>query len=169
MENIIGQILTFLSYIVFWVSRFKKEKKNMLLYDSISRLFAATAFIILKTYAGVKNIVYVLVRNTVGNRVKNKSLKTKLLSFFILLIILFLMYIFDYKDVSIICIAMCGIVNLYGVIMCNEQGMRLCGMVGSIFYTVFMFTSGNTIGGICEIICFIVILLSYVKYAKKTN
>ena len=167
MTNIVGQAFTFTSYLIFWYSSFKKEKKNMLLYDNISRLFAIISFVILKTYAGIKNTIYVVARNIVGNRVKNKKIKIKLLSFFVMLIILLSMYLFDYKDASIICIALCGIFNLYGVIMCDEQGMRLFRMIGSVFYTLFMFISGNITGGICEIICFIVILLSYIKYAKK--
>lgn len=169
MENIIGQLLTFLSYVVFWVSRFKKNKKDILLYDNISRFFAIAAFAVLKTYAGIKNTIYVLVRNYVGDKVKNNSKKVKFLSFIIMLIILFIMYLFDKIDISIICIALCGITNLYGVIMCDEQGIRLWGMIGSIFYAIFLFATANLVGGICEIICFIVSLLSYIKYAKKAN
>ena len=49
---IIGQILTFISYLVFWISRFLKEKNKILALDNISRIFAIIAFIFLGTYDG---------------------------------------------------------------------------------------------------------------------
>ena len=53
--------------------------------------------------------------------------------------------------------------------MCNEQGIRMFGMLGSLFYTAFLFFTGNIIGIICEIICFVVMLVSYIKYKKDSN
>jgi len=70
---------------------------------------------------------------------------------------------------SIICIALCGIFNLYGVIMCDEQKIRIFGMIGSLFYMAFMLFTGNIIGFVCEIICFFVMLVSYMKYKNKCN
>ena len=68
-----------------------------------------------------------------------------------MLSILVLMYIFNFNGISTICIAICGIVNLYGTIMCNEQGIRIFGMIGSGSYTAFMLITGNIIGTICEV------------------
>ena len=50
------------------------------------------------------------------------------------------MYGFNSIGISTICIAICSILNLYGVIMCNEQGIRLFGMLGSFFYILLLFT-----------------------------
>ena len=84
-----------------------------------------------------------------------------------MLILLVFIYSFDFQGISTICIAICGILNLYGVIMCNEQGIRLLGMIGSSFYMGFMIFTGNIVGFICEIICFIVMFTSYMKYKNK--
>ena len=166
MLFILGQILTLISYLIFWYSRFKKNKKNILLLDNISRIFAIVAFVFLGTYDGIKNTIYVILRNILGQITDKKGNKYKIITFLLMLSILVLMYIFNFNGISTICIAICGIVNLYGTIMCNEQGIRIFGMIGSGFYTAFMLITGNIIGTICEVICFIVMLISYLKYRK---
>lgn len=122
---ILGQLLTLVSYLIFWISRFLKSKNNILLLYNISRLFAIIAFIFLGTYDGIKNTLYVILRNVLGQVTNN------------------------------------------GTIMCNEQGIRIFGMIGSVFYTLFIFFTNNIVGTICEIICFAVMLISYLKYNDR--
>lgn len=162
----IGQILTLISYLVFWISRFKKNKNNILLWDNMSRIIAILAFIFLKTYDGIKNTVFVIARNTLGQITNKKSRNNKLITFIIMLIILILMYSLDFNGISTIYVAISGILNLCGVILCKEQGIRIFGMLGSIFYLLFMITTGNITGTICEIICFFIMLASYLTYKK---
>lgn len=164
---IVGQILTFISYFVFWISRFIKNKKNILLWDNVSRIVAIISFIFLGTYDGIKNTLYVVLRNILGQITDKKAKKYKVITFIIMIVLLVLMYTFDYHGISTVCIALCGILNLYGVIICNEQGIRLFGMFGSSFYALFMVFTGNITGVICEIICFFVMLMSYIKYKNK--
>lgn len=165
--TILGQILTLISYLIFWVSRFMKKKKNILLLDNISRFFAIIAFYFLGTFDGIKNTLYVILRNTLGNITNKKENKYKIITFIIMLIILIIMYSINFDGISTACIAICGILNLYGVIICNEQGIRIFGMIGSLFYTAFLCFTGNIVGTICEIICFMVMLVSYIKYKKS--
>ena len=167
--NILGQILTLISYLIFWISRFLKNKKNILFWDNISRIFAIISFYFLNTFDGIKNTLYVILRNVLGQITIKKEKKYKIVTFFVMLILLIIMYSINFKGVSTLCVAICGILNLYGVIMCNEQGIRLFGMLGSLFYTAFLFFTGNIIGIICEIICFVVMLVSYIKYKKDSN
>lgn len=164
---IVGQILTFISYLIFWISRFIKSKHKILLWDNISRVFAIISFIFLGTYDGIKNTLYVILRNVLGQFTNKKKKKYKLSALSITFILLIFIYSFDFQGISTICIAICGILNLYGVIMCNEQGIRLFGMIGSIFYMGFMVFTGNIVGFLCEIICFFVMLVSYIKYKNK--
>lgn len=166
-NNVIGQILTFISYLIFWYSRFKKEKKNMLLYDNISRVVTIVAFFFLKTYDGIKNTIYVIIRNIISDKLKDKEYSEKKTTFIIMLVILILLYIYGFNGISTIFIIICGIFNLYGTIMKDEQGIRIYGMIGSVFYTLFMFSTNNYIGVICEVISFISMLLSYFKYKKR--
>ena len=164
---IIGQILTFISYLIFWISRFIKIKKNILLWDNISRIVAIISFIFLGTYDGVKNTIYVISRNILGQVTDKKTKKIKLITFVLMLVLLIFIYALDFHGISTAFIALSGIVNLYGVIMCKEQGLRIFGMMGSVFYTLFMAFTGNITGVVCEIICFFVILSSYIKYKNK--
>ena len=164
---VIGQVLTFISYLVFWISRFFKIKKNMLLWDTISRLVAILAFFFLGTFDGVKNTVFVIIRNYVGKTIDNKNKKVKILAFLALLFTLTLLYCYNFNNLATIAIALCGIFNLYGTIMCDEQGIRLYGMIGSIFYMAFMVLTENYVGFVCEMICFLMIFLSYLKYKNK--
>lgn len=164
---IIGQFLTFLSYFAFWISRFKKNKENILLWDNISRVIAIAGFLFLGTFDGIKNTLFVFLRNYFGKVTIKKKTKYKLTTFFLLLLILIVMYALNYQGISTLFIAICGVINLYGVIMCNEQGIRVFGMIGSLFYTGFMIFTGNITGVICELFSFMVMLCSYIKYSKK--
>lgn len=161
---IIGQVLTLISYIVFWVSRYMESKKNILLYDNISRCFAILAFICLKTFDGIKNTLFVIVRNVVGNKISKQSKKTKLSIFIVMIICLCLLYITSFNNVATICVFICGVFNLYGVIMCDEQGIRLYGLIGSGFYAIFLLFTGNYTGFVCELICAVIMYTSYKKY-----
>lgn len=163
---ILGQILTLISYLIFWISRFLKNKKNILLWDNISRIFAIISFYFLNTFDGIKNTLYVILRNILGQITNKKEKNIKLITFCVMIIILIVMYCINFKGLSTLCVSICGILNLYGVIMCDEQGIRIFGMIGSIFYIVFLFLTANLVGTICEIICFSMMFISYLKYYK---
>lgn len=166
---ILGQVFTLISYLIFWISRFLQNKNNILLWDNISRLFAIAAFLFLGTYDGIKNTLYVILRNTLGQITIKKKKNYKIITFFILLMLLILIYSFNFNGISTICVGICGVLNLYGTIMCNEQGLRIFGIIGSSFYAAFMFFTGNIVGTLCEIICFAVMLISYLKYRNKNT
>ena len=166
---VLGQILIFISYLIFWISLFRKHKSNILLWDNVSRFFAIVAFVCLGTYDGVKMTLFIILRNILGQITNKKRKRDKILTFIIMLILLILMYCFQFNNLSTICITICGILNLYGVIMSNEQGIRMFCMIGSAFYNAFLFLTGNIIGVICETICFVVMLCSYIKYRNSYN
>lgn len=139
------------------------------MWDNISRIVAIISFIFLGTYDGIKNTLYVILRNILGQVTDKKLKRYKIITLILMLALLILMYAIDFHGISTICIALCGIFNLYGVIMCKEQGIRIFGMMGSGFYALFMVFTGNITGVICEIICFFVMLVSYIKYRNKGN
>lgn len=141
----VGEILTLISYLVYWKSRFIKSKNNILILDTISRVFAIIAFAFLGTYDGIKNTMYVILRNSLGQVTNKKSINTKIITFIAMLMLLIIIYSFNFNGISTICIAISGI-------------------LGASFYAAFMFSTGNIIGTICEIIGFFMVLLSYLKY-----
>lgn len=167
MFFIVGQFLTFISYGIFWISRFFRKKKDILLLDNISRIFAIISFAFLGTYDGIKNTIYVILRNFLGQVTNTKNKMNRISIFILMLIILVLIYSINFNGISTICVAICGILNLYGVLMCNEQGIRIFGMLGSAFYMAFMIYTNNIVGSICESICFFVMIVSYIKYKNN--
>ena len=76
--NILGQILTLISYLIFWISRFLKNRKNILFWDNISRIFAIISFYFLNTFDGIKNTLYVILRNVLGQITIKKRKNIKL-------------------------------------------------------------------------------------------
>ena len=80
---IVGQVLTLINYLVFLISWFIKNKYKILLWDNISRFFAIVSFIFLGTYDGIKNTLYVILRNILGQYTNKKKKKYKLLTLFI--------------------------------------------------------------------------------------
>lgn len=167
--NNIGQLLTLLSYIIFWVSRFFKSKNSILILDSASRIFTIASFLCLGSMNGIQNTLFVLVRNYCGQKVNSKSTNVKRVTFVVLLMALSIMYTIFFEGVSTVILYICAILNLIGVILCEEQGLRLFGLGGSLFYAIFLFMIGNTVGFICEVICAVVLISSYLIYRNKTN
>lgn len=165
---ILGQFLTLISYIIFWISRFIKNKNNILLFDNISRIVGIISFACLGTYDGIKYTIFTILRNIMGQLTNEKMKNYKNITFLIMFAILVLINIFEFNGMATICILICGTLNLYAVIMCDEQGIRKLGMLGSVFYNLFMFITGNIAGVVCETICFCVMLASYIKY-KNIN
>lgn len=163
---ILGQILTVISYVVYWVSRFFKTKKQMLLLDIISRIFAIVAFVALKTTNGVVSTLLAIVRNFIGIKIVEKDKKLRVGIFLLCSIIWIIIFMLDFSGLATIFVICCNIINLFGHIVCKEQGVRLFAMIGSGFYASFLFASNNYSGFICEVICFFVILVSYIKYRK---
>ena len=155
---ILGNILTAISYIIFWTSRFCKNKKKILIVDNISRLITILSFLCLKNLNGIQNTFFVLIRNELGHRVKNKK---KYIAFFIMLAILFFMYYLSFEFPSTIFIAVCGITNLIGVILCETKWLRIWGMIGSIPYILFQLSIKNYAGTICEFITLIIMLYTF--------
>ena len=170
---IMGQIMTLISYIIYWYSRFQKKKTNMLVIDTSSRFFAFMGFLVLKSYDGIKMTLFVVARNLICNALIKKDKKYKAIMFIILFFILIGLYAFSFNGIATICIAICGIINLIGVIFLKEQQMRIATMIGSTFYAVFLLLSSNYTGAICEIITFAVNLISFLKYnstkSHRTN
>lgn len=162
--NLLGQILTLISYLVFWASRFFKGKREILLCDNISRIIAIFAFLCLYSINGIENTIFAMVRNYCGQKTATSSVIIKRIAFFILLLIVVIMYVVTFQGISTLTLIICAILNLIGVILCNEQGMRLFGLAGSLFYMAFLYLTQNYIGAACELICAVVLISSYLYY-----
>ena len=79
---------------------------------------------------------------------------------------MFVMFLFDFSGISTIFIIICAFFNLFGVIFLDAQGVRLFGIIGSVFYNAFLFSIKNYAGSLCETICMLVMLISLLQYRK---
>lgn len=165
--NIIGQLLTFISYAIFWISRFLNSKRKMLVLDNLSRIAAIISFICLGSVNGIMNTLFVMVRNYCGQKTESMDISVKRKTFLVLLIILIFMYTVTYGGISTIALFICAVFNLIGVILCDEQGIRLYGLGGSAFYAIFLLLIHNYTGFVCEIICAVILVSSYLMYKNK--
>lgn len=167
--NNLGQLLTLLSYTIFCVSRFFKNKDKMLIFDNISRVVTIISFICLGSFNGIQNTIFSFIRNYCGQKLINKTVNAKRVTFVISFMIMSIVYLVSFRGISTIVMFICAVFNLIGVILLDEQGMRLCGLVGSILYSMFLYLIGNNTGFICEIICALVLISSYLLYKNKSN
>lgn len=167
MFNILGQLLTAVSYIIYWVSRFFKAKKSMLIADNLSRLIAIIAFICLDSINAIQNTVFCIVRNYLGTKVINSKRRIKIIVLILLFSCAMTMYVLSFKGIETVFIAICSTINMFGVIMLKEQGMRLATLSGSGFYASYLFLTANYTGFICELITLIVSFISWLKYHNK--
>lgn len=164
---IIGQLLTAISYIIYWVSRYFKTKKSMLVADNISRVVAIIAFICLDCINAIQSTIICIIRNYLGTKVIKSSKVIKLITCLGLLLVSGVLFIISFRGIETILVAICSSVNIYGVIMLKEQNMRLASLCGSGFYASYLFVTGNYTGFICEIVTAFVVLTSWIKYNRK--
>lgn len=163
---IVGQIFTTISYLIYYISRFRKKKKDILIMDNISKFFTVLSFVFLKSYDGVSATVYTYIRNKVHNMVVGNK-KRVIYAFWLLLFALIIMLGIKFNGIGTVCVFITMIANLIGVMFLNSQGMRVCTMCGSIFYVIFQITIQNYAGAIGESLTFVVNGVSFSLYFKK--
>jgi len=163
---LLGQILTFVSYSIFWISRFAKDKKHILIIDNCSRVFTILSFICLGSLNGIQNTIFSGIRNYIGQKVTDKW---KYKVFVFMLVIMTLMYALSFNGVSTIFIYGCAFMNLIGVILMREQGLRVFGIIGGLIYIGFQLSIQNYIGCICEFIGVTVTFIAFLKNYKRKD
>ena len=150
MRLIIGNIILVLSYIVFWCSRFFKTKKQIIVVDFIQNILTIICFIVLGNLNGAEEAGYNLSNDILGFIADNKEKRAKHILFTIAFLVILFIYINDYQGISTMFLIVAGVVELFGYIICDEQGMRLMDILSSIFYSVFLFFTETYIGVLCE-------------------
>lgn len=164
--QLIGQILTFISYAIFWISRFGKNKKNILIIDNCSRVFTIMSFVCLGSLNGIQNTIFSGIRNFIGQKVTDKY---RYKVYIVMVTILTCMYAISFNGFSTVLLYMCAFFNLIGVILLKEQGLRMCGMIGGIIYIGFQIAINNYVGAVCEFVGVVVTLVAYMKCMKNVN
>lgn len=164
---IIAQVLTVLSYVIFWASRYLKTKRQILVVDYISRFLGIIGYLIIFNFDGVKSEILALCRGFVAYGVIKKSKKVRIIISIIVSLISIMIYMLGYTGIPTICTCVTSCINIYGNFVCDEQGMRICTLIGAFFYLSFEILTKMYGGAVCELIGIIVIFISYLKYRTK--
>lgn len=167
MIQVIGNGVIGINYIVFWTSRFAKEKKNILILDSISKILTIIGFILLGKYNGIENAVFSGIRNAGAGAVIKKDIKVRAIVFILFFALMATVFLLDFQGIATLCVLITATLNALGAILLKPQGIRLMSVIGSAFYAGFQLFSHVYFGVVCELITFVVSLASYIKYSEK--
>lgn len=165
----LSQALIIVGYLIFFVSRFQKEKKGILIIDSVSRLCFLAGYFLIRSVNSIEHTLYGIIRNTVGNRIIKKSNVFKITIFIIMLILLCVMYGLSYKDCSTLVFLLSGLINLFAVFFLNEQGIRIGTILAAICNIVAFIIVKSYASIFGEILCGIIGLISFCKENGKNK
>lgn len=159
----LSQAFIIVEYSVFLVSRYQKDKKNILIADNLSQISFILGYLFLRSANSVEHTIYGILRNIVGQKLLNSTRKTKIMYFIVMLILLCVMYGVTFSGCSTILFVISGIINLFAVIFLSEQGIRMGTALAALCnITAFlMLESYASILG--EITCGMIGLMSFRK------
>ncbi len=167
-NTVIGYIFTVLSYLVFFISRFCKEKKNLLFLDILSKVLIMISLFFLNSITGMFImgflIIILILAKIKETHQFNKYLTISLFIFFC--IVYLINMILTFEGILSILVTIVAYIVLISIWWCNPQQIRLLGLVDCIFYLFYQLSIRNY-AGLLEIFSIISNILSYVKYRKN--
>lgn len=163
----IGSVIVAIAYLIFFYSRFRKTKKQIIITDSVSRVTYITGYALMKSINSIEHITFGLVRNLVSQYLIDKSKKTKYIATSILLTILITMYALSFNGLSTIIFIVSALVNLYATMFTKAQGIRIGSMTASLLNALAFLVIGNYVSIIGELLCFLMSLISFIKEKKN--
>jgi hypothetical protein len=162
--NVIGQALTAVSYPAYYSARLFKKKSSIIKMQCFSSSITVASFVALGSYDGVSSTIFSLVGNFVGGFVEKRKQLVKIACFIPLFLVMIAMYSADFQGISTIMIGASMFLNVFGIVFLNPQGIRICTMIGSVFYFLFQFLIGNYVGLVLEVGTFLINLVTLIKY-----
>ena len=169
MFKILSQCFIMIGYLIFFVSRFSKNKKSILIKDNLSRSCFIIGYAFLRSINGIEHTVYGIIRNVVGQSLNEKKKKYKIIGFITMLILLCVMYGVSFNNTSTLLLILSGIINLTAIMFYQAQGIRLGTVLASICNVIAFVIIESYISVIGEVLCGIMGVISYIKEKLKTD
>lgn len=169
MNFYISEGFIIIGYFIFFISRFRKTKKSILITDTVSRICFIVGYCLINSVNSIQHTVYGIIRNIVGQVLVPTKKIYKILGFIIMLIALCVMYGLSFNSVSTIMFMLSGMINLFMVIFAKEQGIRLGTILASICNITAFLMVGSYASVIGEMLCGIISILSYMRGNKKNE
>lgn len=165
-EFFVSQGFIIIGYFVFFKSRFRQNKKSILMTDNISRCCFIIGYILIHSINSIEHTVYGIIRNLVGQvLIKHKKIH-KIIGFTIMLIILCTMYGISFNGISTIMFILSGLINLFTAVFTKEQGIRLGTVFAAICNIIAFLIIGSFASIIGELFCGLMGFISFVKEMK---
>ena len=130
---ILGYASTLFTYLFFCISRFKKEKHQILFLDFISKLFVIVSLWAFDSMSGVYMVALQLLLLFVVYY-KTKKNKKWHIGFVLSMIALITISFLQYEGITTILMLLSASCNIIGNWYLKPQHMRLIGIASSCFY-----------------------------------
>ncbi len=167
MMVILGYTFTVISFLFFCVSRFLRQKKDMLLLDLLAQLCTVIAQYCLGSMTGAFSFIIISCVLVAANA--KVRLNKKWMPLFICFQILYLLIlIFTYKGVSSILMCISASISLFCNWWLDPQKIRFVGGCNSILFLIYQITIKNW-AGLLESFVIISNFTSYIKYRHQQN
>ena len=163
----ISQSFIVVGYLVFFLSRFRNNKKSILITDNISRICSIIGYSFFGSINSIEHTVYGIIRNIVGQALTNKNKIYKVFGFVVMLTVLCIMYCLSFNGVSTVMFILSGIINLFAVVFAKAQGLRIGTVAASICNIIAFLMVGSYASIVGEALCGFVGFLSFIKENRK--
>jgi len=158
----LGTIFTVLNFVCYCLSRFMKEKKAMLLWDLMAKVFISMGLYCFDSLSGAyisMAVFFMLIVANIKERLNKRWLGAYLFFEGLYLTILYCTYI----GISSILVVITDSVTLFCIWWLPPQKMRLVGALNGFTYLSYQISIKNW-AGMLEIFVILSNFLSYLKY-----
>lgn len=166
--NYLGYTFSLLSGLIYCIGRFKKEKKNILLFDLMSKLLMSVSLFLFGSLTGsinfIINFIFLLVFNLLIRK-KKFNMKDSVITFTVFFIAYIVSCILTYNGYVSALVCLASSLSLFANSFLREQKMRLMSAFTSVFYLTYYISIGNYAGAL-EIVPLLSNVISYMKYKK---
>lgn len=166
VKFITGQILVVLGYIVYYASRYCKEKKKMLLVETCSKSINVLSFVCMGNASGMMSNFITMIRGIVIY-LKEKRDRKFSGAFILLLSACIVSGILTYKNIFSLFAYIAAVITTTSAWFGNPQQIRKWGILAGTCYLIFQISIFNITGAIFEAGTILAALSSYIVYQME--
>lgn len=159
---VLGYVLTAINYFCYCFSRFAKTKQTMLYWDLVAKAIIVAALYCLGSLSGSLSFLVSFVLLIVAN-IKEMKGKTWLFGYIFFQFLYILVMFLTYEGIPSVLIFITLSINLFALWWLRPQGIRMLGIISSIFLVTYQIMIQNWVG-LLEIFVVISNATSFLKY-----
>ena len=162
---ILGYIFTVINYFLYCLSRFVRDKKNMLLIDLLAKIFTVLGLYCLGSLSGAYSFGITFFLLIVANIKERLGVKW-IVGFIFFQVLYTLILILTYQGISSILIFIVSSLKLTSTWWLIPQKIRIVGMCNSVLFLGYQIAIKNW-AGLLEIFVMLSNLIAYLKYQSQ--